>query len=170
MSEQHPYGTNVAEADLRPFMAGFPSGVTIVTSVADDGKPIGMTCTSMCSVSLRPPILLVCLRDASPTLAAVLCAGSFSLNLLDRDAQPIAALFASGMRDRFSRVLWRQPLASSGPHLFRDACAVADCQVVDTKAVGDHMVVFGRVERITPLTDMPPLLYGRRQYAAWPLD
>jgi flavin reductase (DIM6/NTAB) family NADH-FMN oxidoreductase RutF len=170
MAEQPLYGISVVEADLRPFMARFPSGVAVVTSTAEDGKPIGMTCTSLCSVSLSPPVLLVSLRAASPTLTAMLRTGIFSLNLLDRDAQPTAALFASGLADRFSQVFWRQPLDTCGPHLFRDACTVADCQVVDRKVVGDHVVVFGQVARVTALTDLPPLLYGLRQYAAWPVD
>lgn len=160
--------TSTTEADLRPFMARFPTGVAVVTSMAADGEPIGMTCTSLCSVSLRPPVLLVSIRTASPTLAAVLGTEIFSVNLLDADAQPTADLFASGLRDRFSRVEWRQSLASSGPHLFRDSSAAADCQVVGSKAMGDHVVVFGQVTRVTPLTGMPPLLHGLRQYTAWP--
>lgn len=166
--QQHLHAVGAADTDLRPFMAQFPSGVAILTSIADGGEPIGMTCTSLCSVSLRPPVLLVSIRAASPTLAAALDTGVFSLNLLDRDAGPTAALFASGKLDRFSRVPWRQPLATCGPHLFRDACVVADCEVVDRKSVADHVIVFGRVTRVTPLTGLPPLLYGLRRYAAWP--
>lgn len=169
MTEGDSRGTSVADADLRPFMARFPSGVAVVTSMAAAGDPIGMTCTSLCSVTLDPPVLLVSIRAASPTLAAIFGTGVFSLNLLDRDAQPTAALFASGAPDRFSRVSWRRPLDTCGPHLYRDACTVADCQVVDRKAVGDHVLVFGRVIRVTSLTGLPPLLYGLRRYAVWPV-
>jgi flavin reductase (DIM6/NTAB) family NADH-FMN oxidoreductase RutF len=170
MTEQSIYRASVAEADLRPFMAQFPTGVSIVTSVTSGGEPIGMTCTSLCSVSLHPPVLLVSMRAASPTLDALLHSGIFSLNLLNRAAQEAAMLFASGAPDRFSRVRWRQPFDNCGPHLFRDACAAADCRVIDRKSVGDHAVVFGEVTRVTSLTDEPPLLYGLRRYAAWTVN
>jgi flavin reductase (NADH) len=169
MEELKQQGTITTTSDLRPFMAQFPSGVAIVTSVAAGGEPIGMTCTSLCSVCLEPPVILISARAASPTLTAVLDSGIFSLNLLNRDAQQTAALFASGRLDRFDQVSWRRPLPTSGPHLFRDACTAADCRVLDRKVVGDHVVVFGEVLRITSLTDLPPLLYGLRQYAAWPV-
>src|SRR6266540_7393763 len=62
----------VPAADFQALMASFPSGVAIVTATGSDGKPYGMTCSSLCSVALTPPTLLVCMRNGSPTLDAVL--------------------------------------------------------------------------------------------------
>lgn len=156
--------------DIRPFMATFPTGVGVITALGTDGSPWGMTCTSICSVTLEPPTLLVSLRQESPTLDAVLTSGAFALNLLQHNASPIAKLFSSGLQDRFSRVAWRMHHSARGPHLWEAAHSIADCQVVRAETVGDHVVVFGEVCQVTEQGRALPLLYGLRCYAAWPGD
>jgi flavin reductase (DIM6/NTAB) family NADH-FMN oxidoreductase RutF len=149
-------------------MAGFPSGVSIVTAQGGDGLPYGMTCSSLCSVAVDPPTLLVCLRAASPTLAAALGGACFALNLLHDGARPVAELFASGLADRFDRIVWRLDGPARGPHLVEDAHAIADCDVAGTTRVADHVVVFGQVRRVLrPRAEPVPLLYGLRRYASW---
>ncbi|MEV0619369.1 flavin reductase family protein [Nonomuraea sp. NPDC050404] len=154
--------------DLRPFMTEFPTGVAIVTALADHRRPWGMTCTSMCSVTLTPPTLLVCLRETSPTLAALLNVRTFAVNLLHRDARPTAELFASGTADRFDRVAWSVPPGCGGPHLDAAAHMIADCALTESRTIGDHVVVIGRVSHVTRTSETTPLLYGRRRYASWP--
>jgi flavin reductase (DIM6/NTAB) family NADH-FMN oxidoreductase RutF len=156
----------VASAGFRSLMAVFPTGVAVVTTLDVDDTPWGMTCSSVCSVSVEPPTLLVCVRDGSPTLAAMLRRGSFAVNLLHHGARPVAELFASGDPDRFDRVHWET--AFGGPHLVRDAHAVADCRITRRHQVGTHVVVFGEVVDVTHRPGEHPLLYGMRQYAAWP--
>ena len=163
--------TDAPPVDLRPFFATFPTGVGVITALASDGRAWGMTCTSMCSVTLRPPTLLACLRRGSPTLDAVLASDAFALNLLHEDGRPTAELFASGAVDRFARVAWDVPAGGGGPHLVEDAHAVADCRVARTQVVGDHVVVFGEVRRVTHREEPPrPLLYGLRRYGRWAED
>jgi flavin reductase (DIM6/NTAB) family NADH-FMN oxidoreductase RutF len=162
-------GTDPPEqVDMRPLMAGFPTGVCVVTTVAADGTPWGMTCTSLCSVSLDPPTLLVCLRCGSPTLDAITAVGSFAINLLHDRARPVAQLFASGAADRFDRVTWRTGDEVGAPHLFDAAHTIADCVVADASVVGTHTVIMGGVARISQLRDQQPLLYGLRRYENWP--
>ncbi|MGX1881806.1 flavin reductase family protein [Streptomyces sp. NPDC055287] len=153
--------------DMRGLMGSFPTGVCIVTSI-DEGVPWGMTCTSLCSVALDPPTLLVCLRQGSPTLGAVLGSGSFAVNLLHDEAQSSAELFASGAHDRFERIRWEAEQGARGPHLVKSAHTIADCDVSEASRVGDHVVIMGHVRRITRLTSQKPLLYGLRRYATWP--
>ncbi|AUS81303.1 oxidase [Actinoalloteichus sp. AHMU CJ021] len=153
---------------FRTLMSGFPSGVAVVTS-GSEGSPAGMTCSSVCSVSLDPPVLLVCLRAASPTLATVVERGSFAVNFLSARARPVAELFASGDPDRFSRVRWAVGVGSGGPHLVGDADSVADCSVHSTHQVGDHVVVLGDVLAVHCEPERRPLLYGLRRYEAWPV-
>ncbi|MFG2648263.1 flavin reductase family protein [Streptomyces sp. NPDC048436] len=155
------------QVDMRRLMSGFPTGVCIVTSL-HDGVPWGMTCTSLCSVALDPPTLLVCLRRGSPTLAAVLASRGFAINLLHDEAQSSAELFASGTADRFDRVGWQAGAGACGPHLVHSAHTIADCRVSETSEVGDHVVIMGRVQRISQLQAELPLLYGLRRYATWP--
>lgn len=155
-------------AEFRSLMAALPAGVSVVTATDTEGKPWGMTCSSLASVALDPPTLLVCLRGASPTLDAALRSEAFAVNLLHDGARATADLFASGDPDRFDRVPWAA--GAGGPYLTESAHAVADCQVVGTVHIGDHTVVFGEVRRIETRRDDPPrpLLYGLRQY--WSLD
>ena len=154
--------------DIRPLMTTFPTGVGVITAMGTDGHPWGMTCTSICSVTLQPPTLLVCLRQNSPTLGAVLASGTFALNLLHDDALFIAELFASGDPERFARVEWHIPITGKGPHFINAAHTIADCQVVQTQVVGSHRVVFGEVQQITHQSEALPLLYGLRRYMRWP--
>ncbi|MFI1190967.1 flavin reductase family protein [Streptomyces californicus] len=160
----------VAEAtpvEFRTMMSTFPTGVCVVAGIDAAGIPRGMTCSSVCSVALAPPTLLVCLRAGSPTLAAVLDRGVFTVNLLHEGARATAESFASGDPHRFALLPWEQDADACGPHLVRDAHTVADCAVTLTHAVGDHVVVFGEVRRIARLHTRPPLLYGLRGFRAW---
>jgi flavin reductase (DIM6/NTAB) family NADH-FMN oxidoreductase RutF len=159
--------TTIAD-DFRSMMAAFPTGVAIVTTLGPGGQPCGMTCSSVCSITLAPPTLLVSLRCGSPTLGAILGRRTFVLNLLHGDARPAAELFASGRTDRFDHVRWRG--GAGGPELADAAHAAAHCQVRRTERVGGHMVIFGEVFRVWPPAEpVSPLLYGLRRYATWPL-
>lgn len=153
---------------FRAMMRGFPTGVAVVTALDLAGRPWGMTCSSMCSVTLEPPTLLVSLRGESPTLAAILVRGEFAVNLLHEDARATAELFASGDQDRFDRVAWHLDGDAAGPHLQDAAHTVADCRTHTPLPVGDHVVVFGEVHGVTCRADCRPLLYGLRRYSAWP--
>lgn len=155
---------------MRQLMAGFPTGVGIATAFDSESRPWGMTCTSLVSVALEPPTLLVCLRSGSPTLHAALEAGEFAMNLLHQGAQSTAELFASGAPDRFGRVEWTAPPAAAGPHLSSDAHAVANCAVVRQDTLGDHVVVFAEVRDVHLNRTPTPLLYGLRRYASWPTN
>lgn len=155
--------------DFRSLMSGFPTGVVVVTTFDLEGGPRGMTCSSLSSVALDPPTLLVCMREGSPTLRAVEQRGSFAVNLLHDGGRPVAERFASGVPDRFERVPWSTGPAAAGPHLPDHARTVADCKVTAIKPVGDHSVVFGEVLEVTAYQDAAaPLMYGLRQYAVWP--
>ena len=160
-------GTATAATDFRAVMALFPTGVCVVTTLDSAGLPRGMTCSSVCSVSLDPPTLLVCLRSASPTLAALLGQMCFAVNMLHHGAQPTAELFASGEQGRFGRIRWKAG-PRGVPHLVEDAHAVAVCEVAATHQVGDHTVVYGEVRHVTQRHGHRPLLYGLRRYTAWP--
>ncbi|MFH9086515.1 flavin reductase family protein [Streptomyces sp. NPDC017673] len=162
--------TTVGEGDFRTLMSLFPTGVAVIGALDGARRPWGMTCSSLCSVSLNPPMLLVCVRTGSPTLAALERTGAFSVNLLHDSARDVAELFASGDPDRFRRTAWDLPDAAAGPHLLDAAHAVGDCRVDVVRQAGDHTIVFGRVFRVSVRTEhgRSPLLYGLRRYAAWP--
>jgi flavin reductase (DIM6/NTAB) family NADH-FMN oxidoreductase RutF len=165
---QSPALTDLPVVDFRALMARFPTGVAVVTTLDEHGAPRGMTVSSVCSVTLSPPTLLVCLRKGSPTLDAVLEQGRFTVNFLHGQAQTVAELFASGAPDRFDLIPWELPPDAGGPHLHEDAHSVADCRVSRTEHVGDHIVVFGEVFAVSERQDRAPLVYGLREYRSGP--
>lgn len=158
--------SDAGAAGLRDLMNVFPSGVTVVTTHDRDGTPRGLTCTSMCSVSLRPPILLACLHNHSATLAALLRRRSFAVNILHAGGRGAAEVFATPGRDRFAEVAWCHTPSRGLPWLASDAHAVAECDLVDVTEAGDHIVVFGEVDDVLTKPRLP-LLYGLHEYAAW---
>jgi flavin reductase (NADH) len=153
-------------ADFRGFMSTFCTGVAIVTSFDTAGRAHGLTCTSLASVTLDPPTLLVCLNVSSGTLAALLQGGGFLVNLLHERGRAAAERFASGAADRFERVTWRPSPWDGQPWLYEDSFAAAGCEVAEVTAVGDHMAVFGRVTHVTGEPGIP-LLYGMREFSGW---
>ncbi len=149
-------------------MSSFPTGVSVVTVMDREGRPWGATCSSLSSVTLAPPTLLVCLREHGGTLHAVLTCSRFAVNLLHASGQHAARVFSSLHVDKFAEVPW-EPWSSSGlPFLHRDAFAVAACTVAGEVQVGDHRIVIGRVFDIRVSAGVP-LLYGLRRYSSWPL-
>ncbi|WBB56647.1 flavin reductase family protein [Verrucosispora sp. WMMD573] len=150
----------------RTFMSGFPTGVAVVTSVDAAGAPWGLTCSSLMSVTLEPPTLLVSLRVGSRTLAAIEDRGRFGVNLLHARGQRTAEVFAAGQPDRFHQVVWRPRGDDRLPWLVEDACGFAACIRSDVRVVGDHALVVGQVVEVQYTADTP-LLYGLRQYSTW---
>jgi flavin reductase (DIM6/NTAB) family NADH-FMN oxidoreductase RutF len=152
--------------DYKNLMSGFPTGVAVVTGIGEDARPRGATCSSLCSVTLTPPTLLVCLKAYSWTLDVIRTRGYFAVNLLHARARHTAEIFSSPVDDRFANVPWR-PMGPAGlPWLVRDAFAVAECQVADLSGVGDHTVVVGQVGGVRLSPDVP-LLYGMRRFSIW---
>jgi flavin reductase (DIM6/NTAB) family NADH-FMN oxidoreductase RutF len=153
--------------EYRELMSAFPTGVSVVTAIDGDGRPWGLTCSSLSSVTVDPPTLLVCVTTRSPTLAVVQASGFFAVNLLHSRARRAAQVFATRTADRFAQVEWQRSGPAGLPHLMDDAFATADCRVIGEVAVGDHTVVLGEVGEITQTSD-DPLLYGLRRFTAWP--
>ncbi len=146
-------------------MSAFCTGVTIITAVDRDGRPHGLTCTSLTSVTLAPPTLMVCLNIASGTLGAIRDSGRFAVNLLHDRGRRAAEVFSSAAHDRFERFPWQHGKAGQ-VLLVEDAFAMAECRVAEAVAVGDHVAVFGEVVNVEQ-TEETPLLYGMRRFASW---
>ncbi|WP_431900409.1 flavin reductase family protein [Nonomuraea sp. bgisy101] len=161
-----PSGSTVENDPADPFrlfMSSWFTGVSIVTSAGADDRPHGLTCTSLTSVALDPPTLLVCLQVGSGTLAAIEERRAFVVNLLHDGGQAAAQRFASPEPDRFSYVRWRPAPLTGLPWFAHDAFAMAECRVANSAIVGDHVIVCGTVENV--VADVArPLLYGARAF------
>jgi flavin reductase (DIM6/NTAB) family NADH-FMN oxidoreductase RutF len=149
-------------------MSTFPSGVAVVTTIDDEGRPFGLTCSSLCSASLEPPLLLVCMDNRSRTLETILVRRIFAVNFLHSGGREAADLFSTGAPNLFERIPWELTAVGALPSLFLHAHRVAGCTVRESRVAGDHTVIVGEVTEVTLLTATAPLLYGLRQYTAWP--
>lgn len=129
---------------LRSAFGAFATGVTVVTSTDAEGKPLGFTANSFTSVSLDPPLLLVCLARSSRNFEAMTTASGFAVNILAETQQAISNTFARPSEDRFATVAW-----SSGPFgspVIAGVAAWFDCRLEQVIEAGDHVILLGRVE------------------------
>ena len=146
-------------ARFREVMSRFPTGVTVVAGVRDGEDPFGLTVNSFASVSLDPPLVLVCINRASSSHDALLEASSFGISILAEDQAFLAARFASDPPEtRFDDVGWsRAPLGA--PYLL-GAVAWLECTRYAAYPGGDHTILVGRVES-TGGDDTESLLFHR---------
>ncbi len=149
---------------FRNALGCFPTGVTIVTTLADDGSPIGVTISSFTSLSLSPPLVLFCLGDQSSGLDAFLRAGHFAVNVLSDEQRDLSDRFASRKEHKWKDVAFEA--GTGGVPILADCVANFECSVVDVHQGGDHRIFIGRVERMHYSETGKPLVYHRGDYAA----
>jgi flavin reductase (DIM6/NTAB) family NADH-FMN oxidoreductase RutF len=147
--------------DLRNAFGMFATGVTVVTTRSPEGQPIGLTCNSFASVSLKPPLVLWSLSLYSPNLAAFLQAPNFGVNILACDQFELSRRFASPIKDRFEGVSWW--LGESNVPLLGDVAAQIECRNETRHYSGDHVVLIGQVVRYE-YRDVEPLVFARGLY------
>lgn len=129
---------------LRDAFGAFLTGVTVVTTMDDAGLPIGFTANSFASVSLDPPLLLVCLAKTSRNYGTLTRAPGFAVNILAEGQKDVSNTFARPVEDRFAAVDWQQ--GPFGSPVFTDVAAWFDCAMHDVVDAGDHVILIGRVE------------------------
>jgi len=129
---------------LRDAFGAFLTGVTVVTAFNNDGAPIGFTANSFTSVSLDPPLLLVCLAKTSRNYAALTGANGFGVNILSEAQKDVSNTFARPVEDRFAAVEWQK--GPFGAPVFADVAAWFDCSSHEIIDAGDHVILIGRVE------------------------
>ncbi|HEX5598368.1 MAG TPA: flavin reductase [Micromonosporaceae bacterium] len=156
----HTASTVPAEIDptvFRHVVSHLASGVTVVTTSGPSGDH-GMTASSVTSLSLAPPMMLICLNRAAPTSAAVSQAGAYAVNVLGLGHEDLAQQFAAPSEDKFRGVAVTR--GSLGLPILRDALAHIECRVVEEVTGGTHTIFLGRVVRATA-RDGQPLTYFR---------
>jgi len=148
---------------FRRVMGHFPSGVTIVTTRLPGGRVCGLTVNAFCSVSLQPPLVLVCVDRFSDTHACILDAGLFAVNVLEaKGGEPLSRRFASpGADTKFEGVEYREE--STGAPVLEDSIAWVDCRLVESMPGGDHTIFLGEVVAADAMGDTP-LVYFRGSY------
>jgi flavin reductase (DIM6/NTAB) family NADH-FMN oxidoreductase RutF len=150
-------------AHFRLVLGHLPTGVSVVTAYGPDG-PVGMSANSVTSVSLEPPLLLVCPAKASTTWPDIRAAGEFCVNVMAGHHEEMTRRFAVRGADRFAGVSWRDGLC--GPAL-DDAAAWIECRLRDEHDAGDHTIVVADVLALEAGEDPVPLVFFRGRYGTF---
>lgn len=159
----------VMQDNMRKVLGARASSVAVITSVDSEGQPRGLTCTAFCSVSIDPPMLLVCIDKGSETLPALAHTEAFVVNILAAGREEVSNRFASKEKDKFQGIEWQPSRHAKGsPILVQDALAYAECTVAQAIEAGDHWVFIGYIIGGSAHQEVGPLLYFRRSYGAWP--
>ena len=153
---------SVNQDEFRATLGRFPSGVTVVTTKAADGSDQGMTVSAFCSVSLEPPLVLICIEKTASAYQALTTAPGFAVNILSAKQEQIARRFSIVDIDRFEGVGFTR--SSNGYVIIDDLLGVLECRLYALHDGGDHTIILGEVEE-TRVESGTPLLYYRGGYA-----
>ena len=156
--------SDISSDEFRHAVGHFATGVTVVTSIDSEGEPVGTTANAVSSLSLDPPLILVCFDKTSVTLEAIHRHGAFVVNVLSAPQQELSANFAR----RGLAAVWdgveHRPGPTGSPRL-EGALAVLECTVEHSLPGGDHEIIVGRVQYAQTSGDGgAPLLFWRGSY------
>jgi flavin reductase (DIM6/NTAB) family NADH-FMN oxidoreductase RutF len=151
----------IDKQEFRRVLGHFAAGVTIVTTIGDDGAPDGLTATAFTSVSLEPPLVLVCVDKGSESHPHFHASRVFAVNFLAHDHEHLSRRFAVSGGDKFGDLPRRTGV--TGAPLLAEALGHLECRAVDVVEAGDHTIFIGQVEG-ADAREGEPLLYFRGAY------
>ncbi len=149
--------------DLKDALASWASGVSVVATRTDE-LVYGLTVSSFTSLSIDPPLVLVCVGNKNRLPAMIREAGRFAISLLSADQDVASAQFARSGREPSATFGVPEERTAAGMPAVADAAAHLDCDLHDQFIVGDHTIIVGRVTQAVARPDREPLLYHRRRY------
>lgn len=153
---------------FRETMRYLPAPVSVVTALDESGTPRGLTCSAICSLSMAPPSMLICVNRKNRSLDAIRHSGGFMVNLLRAGRAEMSDIFASSLPTKFAHAAWRPSPASGLPLLTEDALAFVDCGLAAEIEAGSHAILIGLVRGSgAGPPDGGPLVYWHRSYGGW---
>ena len=158
--------SSIDTRDLRNALGVFATGVTVVTTRDQQGLPRGFTANSFTSVSLEPPLVLVCIAKTIGAAPVFSNAHRFAINILAADQQPVSTAFGSTAGRKFEEVNYH--FGESGSPIIDGVAAWLECATHDVVEQGDHLILIGRVLDYT-YTTASPLGYCRGAYVTFGL-
>lgn len=150
--------------DFRTALGCFGTGVTVITTVAPDGRRVGLTANSFSSVSLNPPLVLWSLVNHSPSMQAFQDASHFCINVLRQEQSDLALHFARPSEDKFAGINWQAGLG--GAPKLDGVLAQFECRNAYRYYGGDHVIFLGAVEAYNHHQGAP-LLFSRGAFGAF---
>ena len=153
--------------DFRDTVGCFATGVTVITTQGPE-HPYGMTANAFSSVSLDPPLVLVCVIKGTEGAQNIERNGVFAVNVLAEDQEPISRYFASKERPRGVQAFQRisHSRAASGSPILDDVAGYMDCRLHASHEAGDHVIFIGEVLAVGVNPEVRPLVFHRGHYHA----
>lgn len=151
----------IDKQEFRRVLGHFAAGVTVVTTIGDDGQPYGLTATAFTSVSLEPPLVLVCVDKRAESHPHFHVSHVFAVNFLGVDHEHLSRRFATSGGDKFKDLEVRRGI--TGAPLLAQALGYLECRTVDIIEGGDHTIFLGQVEG-ADAHEGEPLLYFKGAY------
>lgn len=148
-------------------MGSFPSGVTVITTLNDEGEMVGLTASAFSSLSMDPALVLFCPNYSSDSYPILIARKQFAIHLLTADQKQEAYAFASKGKDKAQGIEWR--LSERGNPLLSNATAIIECELWREYEGGDHAIMVGAVKNlIVPQQQVAPMIYCHGKMGALP--
>lgn len=145
---------------LRQVLGNFCTGITVITAM-HEGEPVGFACQSFQSLSIDPPLVSFSPSRTSKTWPRIRAAGSFAVNVLSDEQEPLSRVFGASGPDKFQGVPWTT--SAGGSPVIAGALAWVDCRIKVAFDAGDHQIVVGEVLNLEA-SNGKPLVFFQGQY------
>lgn len=151
----------INKEEFRHALGKFASGVTVVTTRAADGHLHGLTVSAFCSVSLNPPLILVCIQKTTGSYHAFGESKAFVVNVLSESQADVSNHFASHLEDKFSGIAYEMGIENIP--VLNDCLVNLECRLANAYDGGDHTIFVGEIEK-AHISDGEPLAYFHGSY------
>lgn len=151
----------VSEDEFRRALSCFASGVNVVTTIDAAGELHGLTVSAFCSVSLAPPLVLICIEKTTASHFAFRESGAFVVNILNESQVGLSEHFATPFADKFTAVDYQAGIL--GIPVLANTLASLECRIKHDFDGGDHSIFVAEVEK-TSIGEGRPLLYFKSEY------
>lgn len=151
----------ITREEFRHALGKFTSGVTVVTTCAADGHPHGLTVSAFCSVSLEPPLILVCIEKTTGSYHAFEESKAFVVNILSESQSRLSNHFASYIEDKFAGIEYETGIENIP--VLKDCLVNLECRLANSYDGGDHTIFVGEIEKAR-IADGNPLAYFHGNY------
>jgi flavin reductase (DIM6/NTAB) family NADH-FMN oxidoreductase RutF len=150
---------------FRSALSQFATGVTVITTLDDEGQPHSMTANAFSSICLDPPTVMVCIAHGTHTYGYLEKTSRFGVNILKQEQQALGAYFAKKPEDRTGDVEYHYSEAADDVPVLDDSMVFFGCEVVGSHVYGDHTIYVGRVNEVRRNESGAPLMfYASRWY------
>lgn len=157
--------TNIDPVAFRQVLGAYPTGVSVITALGADGKPIGMVVGTFTSVSLDPPLVGFLPDKKSTSWPQIEAAGRFCVNVLASDQQDVCRQVSAKGAEKFVGVEYA--LSQHNLPMIANAIACIECSIHSVVEAGDHWIVLGNVLGLEVTRDEDPMLFHRGRYGGF---